>query len=72
MHDMNGTPLKKGDSVLIHAVVKDVQAHPDYCNVQVETVQPRRGDNKPETITLNTGVLVLFKQPVSNLPPSAA
>lgn len=65
MHDKNGTPLKKGDVVLIPAVVKDLQAGDEYCNVSLESVHGRRPDGLKETVyAINTGVLVLHDRPV--------
>lgn len=59
MHDANGTPLSKGDKVLIEAVITDLNPTEEYCNVSVETTRGRRPDNKPERISaINTGVLV--------------
>lgn len=60
MHDRNGTPLKKGDIVTITAQITDLGVAEDYCNVTVKTVDGRRPDGQPETISaINTGVLVL-------------
>lgn len=63
MHDRNGTPLYKGDVVMIPAVVTDMQATNDYCNVSLETVNGRRPDGAKEKIyAINTGVLVLSER----------
>lgn len=60
MHDRNGTPLKKGDVVLIPAVVTELHGGEDYCNVTVESVHARRPDGLKERISaINTGVTVL-------------
>lgn len=62
MHDRNGTPLKKGDVVLIPAVITDLSPGADYCNVSLKTVHGRRPDEAKETISaINTGVLVLHE-----------
>ena len=59
MHDAKGRPLKAGDVVLIPAVVTDVSAAEDYCNVSVETLLGRRPDGAKERISaINTGVLL--------------
>lgn len=59
MHDCNGTPLKKGDRVLIPAVITDLSEGETFCNVSLETTLGRRPDDKKETINaINTGVLV--------------
>lgn len=62
MHDSNGTPLKKGDVVLIPAVITELHGGEDFCNVTVKTTHGRRPDGMPETISaINTGVLVLHE-----------
>ena len=59
MHDRNGVQLKKGDKVLIEAVITDLGATEDYCNVSLETVSGRRPDGAKEKIcSINTGVLI--------------
>lgn len=59
MHDANGTPLVKGDKVLIPAVITDLSAGEEFCNVTVETTLGRRPDGSKEKISaINTGVLV--------------
>jgi hypothetical protein len=63
MHDRNGTPLKKGDKVLIEAVVTELYHNEDFCNVTVQTVHGRRPDGAKETISaVNTGVMVLIEK----------
>lgn len=63
MHDRNGSPLKKGDRVLIEGVITDLYAGEDYCNVAVETLAGRRPDNEKEHISsVNTGVLTLLER----------
>ena len=62
MHDRNGTPLKKGDLVLIPAVITDIQAGDDYCNVSLQSAHGRRPDGSKEYIGgINTAVLVLHE-----------
>jgi 5-methylcytosine-specific restriction enzyme A len=61
MHDANGTPLNVGDKVLIPAVVTELHAGDDYCNVSLETTLGRRPDAMKERLSgINTGVLVKF------------
>lgn len=58
MHDRNGTPLAKGDKVLIEATITELHPTEDYCNVSLETVYGRKPDGQKETISaLNTAVL---------------
>jgi hypothetical protein len=60
MHDRNGTSLKKGDIVTITAEITQLYETEEFCNVSLRTVDGRRPDNSPETISaINTGVLVL-------------
>lgn len=37
MHDKNGNPLKKGDKVLIEAVITETYATDEFCNIQCQT-----------------------------------
>ncbi len=61
MHDANGTPLKKGDSVLIPAEIVDLSPGEEFCNVSLETAYGRRPDGNKERISgINTGVLIKF------------
>ena len=63
MHDRNGTPLKKGDRVLIPAIITDLYETEDFCNVGLETVEGRRPDGSKEHISaINTAVVVLDKR----------
>jgi len=59
MHDCNGTPLAKGDKVLIPAVITDLYPNDDFCNVSLESTLGRRPDNKKEHFSsINTAVLL--------------
>lgn len=63
MHDRNGTPLKKGDVVLIPAVITELNGGEEFCNVSVETEHGRRPDGAKEYFgAINTAVLVLHKR----------
>lgn len=63
MHDRNGTELKRGDRVLIEAVITDLSPEENYCNVSLETVEGRRPDGQKEHMSaINTGVLTLLKR----------
>lgn len=35
MHDKNGKPIKKGDKVIIEAVVRETYATDEFCNIQL-------------------------------------
>jgi hypothetical protein len=59
MHDRNGRTLKAGDVVLVPAVIKELSATEDYCNVTIVSVFGRRPDDMKETIhAINTGVVL--------------
>ncbi len=59
MHDNKNRPLKVGDFVLVPAVVTELHANEDYCNVSIASALGRRPDNKQERISaINTGVLL--------------
>lgn len=59
MHDKNGIALKKGDKVLIEAIITELHSNEDYCNVSLETASGRRPDGAKEKINaINTGVLI--------------
>jgi hypothetical protein len=59
MHDARGKALKVGDLVMIPAVVNELYATEDYCNVKVTTQIGRRPDGQKEVFSaINTGVLV--------------
>lgn len=63
MHDKNGTELKKGDVVLIPAVITELSGGEDFCNVSLESVHGRRPDGCKEYFgAINTGVLVLHER----------
>lgn len=58
MHDRTGKELKKGDKVMILAVITELHGGDDYCNVSLETEYGRRPDGQKEHISaINTGVL---------------
>jgi len=59
MHDARGKELKVGDLVMIPAVVTELHAAEDYCNVSVATQIGRRPDGAKERMSaINTGVLI--------------
>ena len=64
MHDANGTPVKKGDKVLIEAVISDTYAAPDYCNVtlKIGADKPHGPDNVQSSVTLNTRQVLLYRK----------
>lgn len=63
MHDRNGTPLQKGDVVLIPAVITELNGGEDHCNVSVLTEHGRRPDGAKEYFgAINTAVMVLHQR----------
>jgi hypothetical protein len=46
MHDRDGKPLAVGDTVTIAFVITDTSATEDYCNVQLQTVEPMFPSNR--------------------------
>lgn len=72
MHDANGTPLSKGDIVYIPAVITELFAGEDYCNVKAESLIGRRPDGSKETFyAINTGVMVLYEKAAQSEPGEA-
>lgn len=58
MHDAKGRQLKVGDTVLIPARITAIYSGTDYCNATAASVLGRRPDGAPDTITVNTGVML--------------
>jgi len=52
-HDKNGQQLSVGDDVLIRATVTNVSAGEEYCNVNLETVEPMFPGEHKTPIVLN-------------------
>lgn len=62
MHDANGTPLQKGDRVLIPCVITSLSPCETFCNVDVRTELGRRPDGQFNTFSaINTGQLIKFR-----------
>lgn len=71
-HDRNGAVVRKGDQVLVFCTVKEVQAGDEYCNVQLETVEPMYPGEYKTGITLNAKQVVRVEPPVGEFyePPT--
>jgi hypothetical protein len=68
MHDVNGHPLKKGDKVLIPAVVTTLYGGEDYCNVSIETTLGRKPDGQKNSLSIiNTAQLVKIADAEHNI-----
>lgn len=71
MHDAKGRELKKGDIVLIPAVITETYATEDFCNLSVETILGRRPDGAKERFSaFNTAVVLRANPGDENDPPS--
>lgn len=58
-HDKNGTLLNVGDRVTMEFIVKDVFAAEEYCNINLESVDPLYpGPNKTTLGAVNTRQVV--------------
>lgn len=53
-HDKNGRELQVGDEVTVRARVTQIHAGEDYCNVNLETVEPMTPGDQKSAMTLNT------------------
>jgi len=52
-HDRKGNLLSIGDHVVIGATVREIQPGEEYCNLNVETIEPMYPGESKSTITLN-------------------
>jgi len=52
-HDKNGQQISVGDDVLIRATVTSVSPGEEYCNVNLETVEPMFPGEHKTPIVLN-------------------
>jgi hypothetical protein len=62
-HDRNGVELHVDDYVYIVCKVTAVQPTHEYCNVNLETVEPMFPGTYKSTLTLNARQVVLAKLP---------
>lgn len=53
-HDKKGNPLRTGDVVAVRFTVRDVFPSEDYCNLNLETVEPMYPGEHRIALTLNT------------------
>jgi hypothetical protein len=59
-HDRDGERLGVGDTVLVPARILRIHDTEDYCNVDLETVQPMSPLDSRTPLTLNAKQVVLF------------
>lgn len=64
MHDRNGTPLKAGDVVQVEALIEDIYAADDYCNVKllIGYEKEHGPDNVRSGATINSRQVLLVKR----------
>ena len=64
MHDRNGTPIQKGDVVMVEALVAETYACEEYCNAQLKIgfEKDHGPDNVTATVTVNTKQVLLLKR----------
>ena len=59
MHDVNGTPLKVGDKVVIPCKIMQISPTEEFCNVNLETMLGRKPDGQKESFAaINTAQVV--------------
>ena len=53
-HDIDGTPVEVGQEVLVRFKVISVTPSEEYCNVNLETIEPMHPGEYKSTFTFNT------------------
>lgn len=62
-HDRRNRELQDGDLVNVPCRIKRVSTEADYCNVELETVEPMPGNNTCTSMHLNTRQVELVSRP---------
>lgn len=62
MHDINGTKLEAGDSVVLEGVITSVQPGEEYCNLTFESDEVMPPGNSKTTVTLNSKQVTLCRK----------
>jgi len=62
MHDRNGTPLKKGDKIMIEYIITGIISGEGYCNISARSVLGRKPDGEREYFSGNTAVVLLVEK----------
>lgn len=62
MHDINGTKLEVGDSIVVGGVITDLQSGEEYCNLTMVTDEVMFPGESKTTITLNTKQVTLCRK----------
>jgi hypothetical protein len=62
-HDKNGRVIVAGDVVNIPCTVRDVQQGEEFCNVNLETIEPMFPRKDRSVITLNARQVELVVPP---------
>ncbi len=67
-HTKQGEVIAAGDVVLVYFSVKSVDAHEEYCNITLESIEPMYpGDNKT-CVVLNARQVARVVTPPANAP----
>lgn len=62
LHDKNGKVLAAGDIVNVPCIVKTVMTGEEYCNVQMDTVEPMYPGEYKSNVTLNAKQVVKVEE----------
>lgn len=62
-HDSDGRELKVGDVVHVPCIITAIQPTNEYCNVNMETIEPMFPGTYKSTFTLNAKQVLLFHRP---------
>jgi hypothetical protein len=52
-HDKNGNSLEVGDHIIIEGIISQVFTGEEYCNINVETLEPMFPGTNKSLLTLN-------------------
>lgn len=61
-HDVNGTPLEVGDSVVLEGVITQIQPGEEYCNLTFETDEPMYPGNSKSAVVVNAKQVTLCRR----------
>lgn len=61
-HDINGTRLKVGDSIVVEGTIKDIQLGEEYCNITMVTDEPMFPSDQPTVVVLNAKQVTLCRR----------
>lgn len=61
-HDINGTLLEEGDSIVIEATIKSISQVEEYCNITCETDEVMFPSENKTAIVLNAKQVTLCRK----------